>query len=183
MSLALHWTRGRVLYETPAHLRLLDRQIIELHLYATGIDVARASLLEEARALSTSLDWRAGLALLGLTQSDVRSLRLAVLGLEVGPHREVRRALRGWPFPNPFSRVWELQQMRAMYQAAEDVLEDALCDLAVELAPEYGWSSVSQVTRYNNSTKQLQARVEHQRAKRGEHGDPRRVPAQTYPDL
>lgn len=183
MSIALHWARGRLVHETPGHLRLLDQQIRDLHSYAFGIDVAISARLDEARKKTAGEDWRAGLKLVGFTSTEVKFLRLDTLGLPVPPHQEVRRALHGWPLQNPFSQVWELRQMRGMYRAAENLLEDALCDLAVELAPRHGWHNISQVTRSNNSAKQLLARVEEQRELRGEPGDPRRVPSQQYPDL
>lgn len=183
MSLALQWTHGRILHETPGHLRTLDQQIIDLQLYSSGIDVATSALLEEARMKSSAADWRAGLALVGLSIDDARNLRFDAQGLPVPQHREVRRALKGWPLPNPFSQVWELRQMRGMYKAAEHLLVDALCDLVVELAPTHGWHNLSQVTRYNNSAKQLRTRVKWQRECRGEPGDERRIPNQTYPAL
>lgn len=182
VSLALTWTNGRLLYETPGHLRLLDGQLVALRSFAAGIDHAMVPLLDEARERLSKPAWRAGLELVGLTPDEVQVLRFYAPA-EQAPHREVRRALRGWPLQNPFSRVWELRQMRGMYSAAENLLEDVFCDLAVELAPTHGWQNLSQITLFNNSAAGLRQRVDWQREERGEPGDPRRVPAQTYAAL
>ncbi|WP_148221031.1 hypothetical protein [Xylanimonas cellulosilytica] len=182
MSLALTWTKGRVLYETPRHLRFLDEQFVALRTYAAGIEHAMVPFLDDAQERCSKDAWRSGLELVGLTSDDVSLLRFYAPAQQA-PHKEVRRALRGWPLQNPFSRIWELRQMRAMYAAAENLLEDTFCDLAVELAPKHGWQNLSQVTLYNNFASGLQQRVDWQREERGEPGDPRRRPAQSYPAL
>lgn len=182
VTIALVWTKGRVLYETPGELRLLEGQLIELRTYASGISHAMVPRLAEAEERSRSGDWASGLELLGLAPKDVDSLRFCC-PRQVTPHREVRRALRGWPYQNPFSQVWELQQMRSMYTAAENLLEDAFCDLVVELAQDLGWQNLSQMLRYNRSERSLRQFVEWQRQARGESGDARRRPVHSYPAL
>lgn len=182
MSLALTWTKGRVLFETPGHLRSLDGQLVALRSYAAGIEHAMVPILDAARRLSPADHWRVGLELTGLTTQDVALLQFYAPG-ETTPNREVRRALKGWPLQNPFSQIWELRQMRAMYTAAENLLEDGFCDLAIELAPSQGWDNLSQLTLHNNFADGLQQRVSWQRELRGEPGDPRRTPLQNYPEL
>lgn len=179
MSIALTWTRGRLVHETPHHLRLLDNQLSALRGFACGIDDAMLGPLADAKRRCTTGTWKAGLELVGLTPRDIEVLRHGAPA-EIAPHQEAKRALRGIPLPNPFSQVWELRQMRSMYAAAENLLEDVICDLAIELAPDQGWHNISQVTRFHRSARALQHRVEAQRAERGEPGDPRREPLQRY---
>ena len=69
--------------------------------------------------------------------------------------------------------------MHAMYAAAVNLLEDVACDLILELAPKHGWDYLGSLTVCRNG-QQLRWRVEDQREERGEPGDPRRLPAQTY---
>jgi len=179
-TIALRWTKGRVVFETPAHLRVLEDQLIELRTYAAGIEHAMVPRLAEAQARSTSRDWEEGLGLLGMSQKDVELLRFNAPS-RFSLHRDARRALHGWPFPNPYSQVWELMQMRSMYTAAEDLLEDAFTDLVVELVPRHGWRNLSQILQSNRSERALQSFVEWHRRRRGEPGDRRRELVQTYP--
>lgn len=180
-AIALTWTRGRLVYETPEHLRLLDQQIYGLNVFATRIDDAMAPLLADAKAQCTDEEWGRGLELIGLTPIQVRILRYGAPAIHSAPHPEVRRALHGIPLPNPFSQVWELRQMRAMYRAAETVLEDTLCDLALELiADQATWQHLSFQTCQHRSAQTLRLRVEDQRALRGDPGDPRRRPSQVF---
>lgn len=179
MSIALTWAKGRVLQVTPSHLRQLDQQLYGLRGSACGIDDAMVPLLREAKQSCQPDDWRMGVQLVGLTPLDVEILEHAA-PRHIGPHREATRALRGIPLPNPFTQVWELRQMRSMYAAAENILEDAFCDLALELAPRLGWDRLAQLTLYHQSARSLQLRVQEQRDARGEPGDPRREPMQRY---
>ena len=175
IAIALTWTRGQLIYDTPRHLRLLDEQILALRDYAAGIDDAMIAPLAEAKRRCSPADWKAGLELIGMTPLDIEIIRHSGMG-KVKPHREAKRALRGIPLPNPFSQVWGLRQMRGMYAAADDILEDAFCDLAVELAPTQGWDYLAGLCICNRTARTLQARVQMQRDARGELGDPRRVP-------
>ena len=181
IGIALKWTRGRLSYETPGHLRLLDDQIIALRDFASGIDDAMAKPLKDAHQRCTPPDYRDGLDLVGLTSRDVSVLRRAAIGTDPSTvHPEARRVLYGLPWPNPFTEVWELRQMRGMYTAAENLLEDLFCDLVLELAPSQGWDHLARLCRFHFTTRSLEVRVEAQRTARGDVGDPRRVPAQRY---
>lgn len=179
MAIALSWTRGRVVYETPGHLRLLDRQRHALHEFAAGIDDCMVGPLNMADKECGPTRFRDGLKLIDMTIDDVTLLRFFA-PRRVPAHREATRALRGIPLPNPFSQVWELRQMRGMYQAAEDLLLDVYCDLILELAPTHGWHQLSQLGQDNRSATALRAVVDDQRRRRGEPGDPRREPVQRY---
>ncbi len=183
MALALSWTRGRILHETPRHLHDLDGQLVGLRDHAAGLESAIPPLLAEAQQRCTPEDYRAGIQLAGLTPQAVATMRFRSPGRRLSRHPDVERAMTGWPWPNPFSQVWELQQVRAMYSAAVDLLEDAFCDLVLELVPSHGWQNLAQVTLHNHSVAGLQTRVEWQRDARGEPGDARRTPEQAYPAL
>lgn len=179
MALALQWTKGRLVYSTPKDFAVLDQQLLALRGFAGQIDDAMAPKLREARIRSTRNNWLAGLDLIGLSELEVDILDFHAPGL-VTPNREVKRALRGIPVPNPFSQVWELRQMRSMYTAAEHLLEDALCDLAVELAPRLGWDFLGQLMTRPTPGRNLEWIVDEQRDARGQPGDPRREPEHRY---
>ena len=179
LAIALAWTRGRLVYETPGHLRTLDQQRHALHEFAAGIDDSMVAPLNLAEQACGPRRFRQGLELIDTTLEEVTLLRFFA-PRSVEQHREAQRALRGIPLPNPFSQVWEMRQMRAMYQAAEDLLLDVYCDLILELAPHHGWHALAQLGRDNRSEAALRATVEDQRRRRGEPGDARRAPAQSY---
>lgn len=181
MHIAMRWTRGRVLFETPAHLRKLDAQLFALREYTGQIQDAMAAPLREAQQRGTAkAPVGQGLELIGLTRQDARFIIDTAYPVNPErPHRQVQRALRGIPLSNPYSQVWELRQMHSMYLGAVNLLEDTICDLALELAPSQGWEHLASLT-VNRYGQQLRWRVEEQREQRGEPGDPRRQPAQTY---
>lgn len=180
MSIALTWTRGRVEFTTPGHLRRLDVQLHALREYAGGIQDAMLDPLALARQRCHWTDYQAGLDLVGMTQTDVDILRRNALGGRVRDHPEAKRALRGIPLPNPFSQVWELRQMYGMYAAADSILEDTFCDLAAELAEDSSWDSLVPLTVHHHTGNGIRLRVEQQRRHRGLQGDPRRQMQQRY---
>lgn len=183
LTLTLAWTRGRVLYETPRHLRLLSQQIIELRGFAASIDDTIVALLEDARRAVSPPDWETGLRLVDLTSRDVAVLRQGSIGrTDIPLGREAAQILASIPLPNPFTKVWELRQLRALYDAADRLLEDTFCDLSLELAPTQGWGSIAALTGHYTPNA-LQMRVADQRANRGDPGDPRRRYEQHYPAL
>lgn len=175
----LAYTRGRCLFETPAHLRSLDAQQMQLREWAGQIQDAMAQPLRQARGRCPSTQWGQALDLIGLSSYEVRVIVGSAITPDPGLNRDVKRALRGIPLPNPLSQVWELRQMHSMYRAADNMMEDTLTDLVLELVPRHGWDNLAALTvnRYGN---QLRQRVEHQREERGKVGDPRRAPAQRY---
>lgn len=181
MAIALTWTRGRLVHETPRHLQRLDAQAWSLADYVRGIDGAMLAPLNAAQGKCRPDVWQAGLELLDWTPRDVETQRhVAVACMSTTQHPEAARALRGIPLPNPFSQLWELRQMRGMYTAAQNLIEDALCDLILELQPSQGWTHLAYLTQHHRSPQRLQSRVEQQREERGEPGDPRRIPHQRY---
>lgn len=180
LAIALTWTRGRLEHQTVAHLHQLDVQLRELRTFAAGIDDATIPLLRRARRHSLSDGWGEGLALVGLTAEGADELCRRTARPGGHSHPDARRALRGFPLPNPWSQVWELLQVRSMYAAAEDLIEDVFCDLTLELKPLHGWRPLAEVTLRHRTETALQVRVQEQRKTRGEPGDPRRIPEQRY---
>lgn len=177
---ALAWTGGRCSFETPGQLRRLDAQLLQLREYAAQIQDAMAPELRRARNALHRSTWAEALLLIGLSHPEsVFIISTARRLSRSTPNAEVRRALRGIPLPNPLNRVWELRQMHALYLSAVNLLEDATCDLAVELAATRSWDSLAALTT-DRIGWQLQGRVEDQREARGLPGDPRRTPAQQY---
>ena len=179
--IALTWVRGRCAFETPGHLRRLDAQLLQLREYTGQIQDAMGPELRLARS-SLRKQWAEGSRLLDLSEADANFI--IVTAHRVDPdqpvHPQVRRALRGFPLPNPLSRVWELRQVHAMHRAAVDLLEDELCDLATRLAPRHGWDNLAALTT-DRLGWQLELRVNDQREARGLPDDPRRRPEQRYP--
>ena len=178
MAIALNWTKGRVEFTTPGHLRFLDAQLHALRYYANGIQDAMLEPLALARERCS--DYRDGLELIGMTKTDVNIIRYTALGGRVRNHPEAKRALRDIPQHNPFSQVWELRQMHGMYAAANNILEDTFCDLATELAEDIGWDSIAPLTVIHRTGHGVRLRVELQRRERGLPGDPRRRVEQRY---
>lgn len=178
LHIALDYSHGRVLFETPAHLSRLDDQLMELREWKGQITDAMAAPLRQARSRYTRAKWDQALDLIGLTEYDARVL-IGTAHQQTRQNPDVRRVLRGFPLPNPLTNVWELRQMESMYQAAENLLEDALCDLVEELAPRHGWANLAAVT-VGRTERQLRFRLERQLQERGGPGDPRRAPHQHY---
>lgn len=180
LGIALTWTRGRLEHQTVAHLHALDVQLADLRTFAAGIDDATTPLLRRARRDSPSDAWHEGLVLVGLSAVGAEELCLRTARPGGHSHPEARRALSGFPLPNPWSQVWELLQVRSMYAAAEAIIEDVFCDLALELEPAHGWKPLAEVTLRHRTAALLQGRVQEQRDARGEPGDPRRTAEQRY---
>lgn len=180
--IALTWARGRCSFETPGHLRRLDAQLLQLREYTGQIQDAMGPELRHARTTLHRTQWREACGLLDLTEADANFIIVTAHRIDPDQprHPQVRRALRGFPLPNPLSRVWELRQVHALHRAAVDLLEDEVCDLATTLAPRHGWDNLAALTT-DRLGWQLELRVGDQRDARGLPEDPRRHPEQRYP--
>lgn len=89
----------------------------------------------------------------------------------------VNKLVDGLFFTNPLIRAWELKQLWDLYSAAEDILEDALVDLAIELRHDREDTALAYALKMQTSIG-LAQRIEAQRSLRGTAGDPRRIPRQ-----
>lgn len=175
----LAYTRGRLVFETKEDLLRLNLQQQRLRAYTSQISSAMALPVQALREIYPAGQWREALTAAGLGAQEASSLAAAASSHEAPANADVRRALRGIPLPNPLSQVWELRQMRSMYQAADDLAEDALCDLVEELEHRYGLGKLADLTGDRSAAK-LWHRLEHQRSHRGLPGDPRRRPQQRF---
>ena len=179
-DIALRWVHGRCSFETPGHLRRLEAQHLHLLEHTAQIQDAMAPDLKAVRNTLHRSSWAEAFDLLGMTERE--SSVITIMSRPLDPKRpnpDVRRALRGIPLANPLSRVWELRQMHTLYDAAANLLEDELCDLATELAPAHGWDNLAALTT-DHVGWQLSARVEEQRRARGGPEDSRRHPQHRY---
>lgn len=179
-NIAMRSTRGRLEFSTPGHLAALESHRMELLGYTDQVRLAMASPLREARS-AYGARWGTALALVGMPTMDARIIIWSAVGTtpEQVTNTDVRRVLRGIPLPNPLTEVWELKQLHSMFQAAGDLLEDAVCDLVHELRDHHGLGSLAPLTVSGNAD-QLRMRIEAQREQRGEPGDRRRIPQQQY---
>ncbi|GAB4590032.1 hypothetical protein [Nocardia sp. IFM 10818] len=95
-------------------------------------------------------------------------------------NRQVRRITEmcdGLLISSPLLLAWELKQLWSMYRAAENLLEDTFVDLVLELK---GTADPAVIVYAAGAPHReaLHGWIRHQRALRGEPGDPRRIPSQ-----
>ena len=179
-NIAMQTTRGRLEFSTPKQLATLERQRMELLGYTDQVRLAMAAPLREARR-AFGPRWGTALALVGMPTMDARIITWSAVGATPSQvtNADVRRVLHGIPLPNPLTEVWELRQLHSMFEAAGDLLEDAVCDLVLELRERQGLAALAPLT-VSGIADQLRMRVERQRDRRGGPGDGRRVPQQQY---
>lgn len=181
MVIALSYTRGRLTFDTPGHLRFLDEQGLAVRDFAGRIDDVIAAHIREGIRTGGERLAQDCLTVIDISPLDAAMLEFGASSVgRILP--EVARVQHDVPLPNPFTLVWELRQLRSMYTAADHLIEDAYCDLAMELHNDAGlnWGRLAQVTPtcYDGDT--VKARVQTQREARGDPGDLRRKPQQRY---
>lgn len=175
-TVALRHTRGRLEFTTLNDLARLDDQLVELREHVLRLLTAVAHPLQDVRRELTHT-WGEALSVAGLTPGRAGQIMWAS-----GPplsNRETQRVLGGIPWSNPLTEVWELLQLVGMYEAAANLLEDAVCDLATELLDTRSPLAVAAHT-HDRVPGQLQMRIEDNLEERGPSGDARRTPHQTY---
>lgn len=185
MSLALRYAHAQLTFATPADFRRIEAYEARLGEHTSQIELGMLPLLNVARQTSQPLEWVAGLKEVGLTDLhlEVLSFRgLAGDGYEAIRHDEVERVLSfDLPFRNPYIYVWELRQMHAMYEAAHQLLTDALFDLVAELAPTVGFTALGAMASRGGPGRAWQEWLDAHRQARGEPGGPgREMTGQTY---
>jgi hypothetical protein len=185
-SIALRYTRGRLEFSAPGHLPALDHYRMDLETYVWAVRMVMAPPLRESRAVYAG-SWSQALETIDMTEPEARAITWAAVGVTTSDAvtRDVARVLRGFPLPNPLTEVWELKQLLGMYEAALGLLEDAVCDLVVELQPTHPLAHLAHLAHLapltlSRTAEQLQLRVDDQRRERGAPGDPRRIPVQRY---
>ncbi len=191
LRILLRYARGRCEFETFTHLRALCDQQQQLTEHCSPIALAAGEMILQGREGLTPEEWwdhgrhmlsLDGLEMVKLTQPAEYDRWLGMPAtLE---HPEVRSATRGFAWPNPLSKAFELIQVNAMYTAALDMFEDLICDLTLELQPDHGWITVAEriadCNHWGPHPDDLRKRVEIHRRERGEPGDPRRQAHQDY---
>lgn len=179
LAVALSFTGGRTDFTTVADLRRLQQAQAELVEYG---DQARLALAETLRAAQPVFGprWGSALEAIGMTRLDWDILAWTTAGrMSLATNAEVARTVEGLPVPNPLTEAWELRQLWQMYEAATNILEDALCDLVVELTELRPAAVLLEATGEWAEYALLQ-RVEAARDARGGPRDPRRAVHQTY---
>lgn len=182
MHVLLEHTRGRCVFETPGHLRVLEQHQQNLREWIGQIDDAICLELSAARRQLPQHSWPVALAMTGFTPLEAGRIMRRRASAAPPANPDVRRALHGIPLANPLTHAWELRQVWGMYRAVDNMLEDLCCDLAVELERTHGLDRLASLTT-DRSPDQLRWRIERQRDHRGEPGDARRRPLQTYEPL
>lgn len=169
-------TGGQLDFTTVAHLRRLQSSQDQVCDFSAQCQVAMAEPLGRARS---RLGWEWTTEVLGLTVVEC-TMALALAGGtgQEPPNDEVRRVLRQLPLTNPVTQAWELKQLWRLHEAARDVLEDAICDLLVELLAGHPSDELKRATGPLTGSPAL--RVECARLERGGPGDPRRIPRQRF---
>lgn len=181
LTIASRLTAGRLTFSTPRHLHQLEQALAVLSSHQARIAAALAPPLREVRH-EFGASWTEVLKEVALSPLEARIILWSCPGSGASqdvPDADAQRAIRGLPLPNPLTEIWELRQVALMYEAAWDLLEDALCDLVHELAPT---RDLAQIARHTTSGDRLQLefRLARQRERRGEPGDVRRLTVQHY---
>lgn len=179
MAIALHYTRGRLRYETHEDLQRLSDQLMDLLDEASVVERAIGRPLRLVRN-EPAVHWHSALEVVGLRLQDADLILWHASIRGSRETSEIRRVMSGLPWSNPLTQVWELRQLSALYQAAVGILEDAVCDLADELVGE--WRDLSRVAPLTSSRTagQLLLRIDENRKRRGGPGDGRRQVGQRY---
>ena len=99
---------------------------------------------------------------------------------EARTNANVAHTLDELPFVNPLIEAWELKHLCGMYEAADNVLEDTLCDLIDELTGHVSDQDLVAATGMQ-SVASLQRRVAAARLQRGPPGRPAADPRSGLP--
>lgn len=172
-------TGGQTEFVTLGHLEELQRHQYRVLDQACVVRNAMAQRLQLASDAYGD-DWVTVSAALGLTEVECAS---AVWFAGYAPAEEfesanVQRVLKFVPFRNPLIEAWELKQLLRLFEAAADLLEDAICDLVEELLPTRPVAAIAAAA--DTPASGLQQRVDQARDERGAAGDSRRIPEQVF---
>lgn len=184
---ATEFTGGRDNFETVTELAELELNRLALADYAATCQRALGSALKQARTTLGQPDWTFAEDNLGLTARTCEQSSYLASWADPFDHREVsnpqvdrvRRSCARMMFGNPLILSWELNQLWTLYEAAEMLVEDALVDLSIELSDSCSSAALLWATQMV-STIGLEHRIADQRERRGNPGDSRRLPRQSY---
>ena len=174
-------TGGQTEFTTVDDLRSLQTYQYAVLDQAQWTSNAMADKLEVARRELDEGLWGSVLDGVGLTQVECDAALWFAEGAGPGERdsTNIRRVLKFVPFRNPLIEAFELKQLMRLYQAAGDMLEDAICDLLEELSstrPDAVLADASSTPGVNG----IRHRVEVARRDRGLPGDQRRIPEQIF---
>jgi len=185
MSIVTYNTWGRVDFTTLKHLRWLEEWRLEIAVFTDQCQMAMAAPLRQARETLGAAGWDEVAVLVGLTAVECSLADWLDTHAEPEqrvPNFQVQRIqdmVAGMVSANPLILIFELKQLWRMYQAAEAVHEDTLCDLVEELRGTRREEDITEAAGLV-SVAGLGHRVAAARAARGGPGDPRRVPVQKF---
>ncbi|MCZ4278540.1 hypothetical protein [Rhodococcoides yunnanense] len=184
---ATEFTRGQDHFQTVHDLAHLERQRLALADYTSTCQRALGHALKQSQRLLDTRDWHfASDALLLSPRICEQSSYLATWADPYDPTalsnpqvQRIQRSCERMMFGSPLILSWELSHLWSLYRAAETLLEDTLVDLTIELSEAVPNAALLWATQMA-STSGLRRRISDQRSSRGEPGDPRRRPCQSY---
>lgn len=184
---ATEFTHGQDHFRTVHDLAQLERYRLALADYTATCQRALGHALKQSQHTLDTSDWSfAADALLLSPWTCEQSSYLATwadpydrTALSNPQVRRIQRSCERMMFGNPLILSWELSHLWSLYLAAETLLEDTLIDLTVELTESVPDATLLWATQMA-STIGLKRRISDQRTSRGEPGDPRRRPRQSY---
>lgn len=162
-----------------------DLRALQAHQYAVmdQADRARNALADRVIIAQQELagDWDSVLGSLGMSDLECEAAIwfAASAGDDARDSADVRRVLKFVPFRNPLIEAFELKQLLRMYEAAGNMLEDAICDLVSELLPTRP-EAILAAAASTPGEGGLEQRVSISRAERGGPGSAGRIPQQVF---
>ncbi|OZD06420.1 hypothetical protein CH275_09345 [Rhodococcus sp. 06-235-1A] len=187
---ATEFTRGQDQFHTVQDLAQLEHYRLALADYTATCQRALGRALKQSLRVLDTRSWSfATDSLMLLPRTCEQSSYLATWADPYDPTalsnpqvRRIQRSCERMMFGNPLILSWELSHLWGLYRAAETLLEDTLVDLTVELSESVSDSALLWATQMASKIG-LKERIAEQRTTRGEPGDPRRRPRQSYSDL
>jgi hypothetical protein len=178
MAVVTRRTVGRLDYTTVADLQLLQSYLDPLLVYT---DQVRDAMGERLGAAEGTVPLDRVVEVLGLPLLEARAAIWSggISRPEERTNLNIRAVLEYVPFRNPLIEAWELKQLLRMYEAACNVVEDAICDLIIELRDTRP-DEVLIAASGAGCRRGLEGRVAVARDERGGPGDARRTPVQVF---
>lgn len=135
LSMALHYTRGRLEFTTLSDARALAEARRRHARDTESVWVQHADRVRNVQRVGTQ-KWDHAIQLCGLTQDQAHQLLWTDFAPPATPRvaRQVRRVVSHFPWPNPLTEIWELQQLHREYLAVGSILDHAMAQLIRELA-------------------------------------------------
>lgn len=180
IAVVAHKTGGRLDFSSTSDVPFLDEALEQVYRQRDVAQWAIAEKIVQTSEVIPDLDTIA--ELLGLPSSECSHIvwLYKMTRPTVTSDRHTSEVLEYVPFRNPLTEAWELKQLLRLYDAACAIAEDALCDLLDELLETRPAQTVLPLLAREHTEAQVRERIAHARRERGEPGDPRRLPEQTF---